>query len=66
MITGILFLNSIEFQENELDGNSGCLIPNSSQLSLNRAAELLSVDLDELKQAMSTHIIQVQDQKIKY
>lgn len=46
----------MEFQESESDGNSGCFISDSSLLSVKRAAELLSVDVDELKQAMTTHL----------
>lgn len=62
VLAGILFLNDIEFQENA--DNLECVIPDSSLPSLERAADLLSIDVDDLKNALTKNFMQVQNQNI--
>lgn len=62
IISGILFWNKIEFQD---ESNSGCSICESSTLSLERAAQLLGLERKEIVQVLTKHIWRPQYENIQ-
>lgn len=60
VIVGILFLNSVEFAENQ---NIGCIICESSFHALEQAAKLFSINLSELKKILTTRSVRIPQEK---
>ncbi|XKL69082.1 hypothetical protein PGB90_006851 [Kerria lacca] len=57
IVAAVLHLGNIEFEENTENSKGGSKVIDKSETSLKIAAELLSVDCDELRQALLTKVM---------
>lgn len=57
VVAAVLHLGNIEFEENVDNNKGGSKVAESGERSLNVAAELLSVDGEELRQALLTKVV---------
>lgn len=57
VVAAVLHLGNIEFEENTDNNKGGSKVVDKSEKSLKIAAELLSVDCDELRQALLTKVM---------
>lgn len=57
MVAAVLHLGNIEFEENTDNNKGGSKVLDESENSLRIAARLLSVDCDELRQALLTKVM---------
>uniref|UniRef100_A0A915Q5E8 Myosin motor domain-containing protein n=1 Tax=Setaria digitata TaxID=48799 RepID=A0A915Q5E8_9BILA len=58
VIAAILHLGNVQFIDNVNDSKGGCLIEPSSEVSLHNAAPLLGLDGNELRNGLTTRIMQ--------
>lgn len=64
-LSGVIYLNMIEFQDNPHAPNSGSVICESSALAIERVAELFAFSSAEIKQLMTKRHISVQNENIE-
>lgn len=57
IVAAVLHLGNIEFEENIESTKGGCKVTEQTELSLSVVANLLSVDVDELRQALITKVM---------
>lgn len=57
IVAAVLHLGNIEFEENIESTKGGCKVTEQTESSLSIVAKLLSVDFDELRQALITKVM---------
>jgi myosin VI len=57
IVAAVLHLGNIEFEENTESTKGGCKVTEQTECSLSVVAKLLSVDVDELRQALITKVM---------
>lgn len=57
IVAAVLHLGNIEFEENIESTKGGCKVTEQTEHSLSVVANLLSVDVDELRQALITKVM---------
>lgn len=57
IVAAVLHLGNIEFEENIESTKGGCKVTEQTEQSLSVVANLLSVDVDELRQALITKVM---------
>ncbi|XP_050441018.1 myosin heavy chain 95F isoform X1 [Adelges cooleyi] len=57
IVAAVLHLGNIEFEENLESTKGGCKVTNQAEKSLSIVADLLSVNVDELRQALITKVM---------
>lgn len=58
MVAAVLHLGNIEFEDDPEDTRGGCRAKQSKESSLSIASNLLGIDASELKQALTSRVMQ--------
>ena len=58
VVAAVLHLGNISFEDDPDDQRGGCRVTSKSEGSLKTAAALVGVDEDELKQALTSRVMQ--------